>query len=75
MGIYIFNKDVLIKRIIEDAEQPASVHDFGFSIIPGMVGRDRVYGYKYDDFWRDIGTIDAYYNTSMELAGSKHRLV
>ena len=71
MGIYIFNKDVLIKRIIEDAEQPASVHDFGFSIIPGMVGRDRVYGYKYDDFWRDIGTIDAYYNTSMELAGSK----
>jgi len=38
MGIYIFNKDVLIKRIIEDAEQPASVHDFGFSIIPGMVG-------------------------------------
>jgi glucose-1-phosphate adenylyltransferase len=36
-----------------------------------MVGRDRVYGYKYDDFWRDIGTIDAYYDTSMELAGIK----
>jgi glucose-1-phosphate adenylyltransferase len=71
MGIYIFNKDVLIKRIIEDAEQSASVHDFGYSIIPGMVGRDRVYGYKYDDFWRDIGTIDAYYDTSMELAGIK----
>ena len=71
MGIYIFNKDVLIKRIIEDAEQPASVHDFGYSIIPGMVGRDRVYGYQYDDFWRDIGTIDAYYETSMELAGTK----
>jgi glucose-1-phosphate adenylyltransferase len=71
MGIYIFNKDVLIQRIIEDAEQPASVHDFGYSIIPGMVGRDRVYGYKYDDFWRDIGTIDAYYDTSMELTGNK----
>jgi glucose-1-phosphate adenylyltransferase len=70
MGIYIFNKDVLIQRIIEDAAQPASVHDFGYSIIPGMVGRDRVYGYKYDDFWRDIGTIDAYYDTSMELLGS-----
>ena len=70
MGIYIFNKDVLIQRIIEDAEQIASVHDFGYSIIPGMVGRDRVYGYKYDDFWRDIGTIDAYYDTSMELVGS-----
>ena len=71
MGIYIFNKDVLIQRIIEDAEQSASVHDFGYSIIPGMVGRDRVYGYKYDDFWRDIGTIDAYYDASMELAGNK----
>ena len=71
MGIYIFNKDVLMKRIIEDAEEPASVHDFGYSIIPGMVGRDRVYGYQYDDFWRDIGTIDAYYETSMELAGTK----
>jgi glucose-1-phosphate adenylyltransferase len=71
MGIYIFNKDVLIQRIIEDAEQAASVHDFGYSIIPGMVGRDRVYGYKYDDFWRDIGTIDAYYDTSMELTGNK----
>jgi glucose-1-phosphate adenylyltransferase len=71
MGIYIFNKDVLMKRIIEDAEQTASVHDFGYSIIPGMVGRDRVYGYQYDDFWRDIGTIDAYYETSMELAGTK----
>jgi len=70
MGIYIFNKDVLIQRITEDAEQSASVHDFGYSIIPGMVGRDRVYGYQYDDFWRDIGTIDAYYDTSMELAGN-----
>ena len=39
MGIYIFNKDILIKRLIEDAGESASVHDFGYSILPGMVGK------------------------------------
>ncbi len=71
MGIYIFNKDILIERIIEDAGESASVHDFGYSIIPGMVGRDRVYAYKFDNFWRDIGTIEAYYTTSMEITRTK----
>ena len=42
--------------------EPSSLHDFGYSIIPGMVGQDRVYAYKFDGFWRDIGTIDAYYD-------------
>jgi glucose-1-phosphate adenylyltransferase len=71
MGIYIFNKELLLKKVIEDANQPTSVHDFGYSIFPGMVGKERVYAYKYDSFWRDIGTIDAYYSTSMELTGKK----
>ena len=69
MGIYIFNRDILVKRLIEDAVKAASLHDFGYSIIPEMVGKDRVFGYKYDGYWRDIDTIEAYYETSMELAG------
>jgi len=71
MGIYIVNKDVLAKRLIEDAGESSSLHDFGYSIIPGMVGQDRVYAYRYDGFWRDVGTIAAYYETSMELIGTK----
>ena len=70
MGIYIFNKDILIRRLIEDAAQNDSLHDFGYSIIPPMVGNDRVYAYKHDGFWRDVGTIDAYYDTSLEMAGT-----
>ena len=71
MGIYIFNKDILIERLIRDAAEPSSLHDFGYSIIPGMVGQAKVFAYKFDNFWRDIGTIDAYYDTSMELTGAK----
>jgi glucose-1-phosphate adenylyltransferase len=71
MGIYIFNKKVLIERLEHDANQPASLHDFGYSVLPGMVGQDQVYAYKFNGFWRDIGTIEAYYDTSMELTGAK----
>ncbi len=71
MGIYIFNKDVLIRRLIQDAAEQSSLHDFGYSIIPGMIGQEMVYAYKFDNFWRDIGTIDAYYDTSIQLTGSK----
>jgi glucose-1-phosphate adenylyltransferase len=71
MGIYIFNKDILIKRLIEDAAEPASIHDLAYSITPGMVMLDKVYAYKFDGFWRDIGTIEAYYATSLELSSSR----
>ncbi|MCJ7655509.1 MAG: sugar phosphate nucleotidyltransferase, partial [Dehalococcoidia bacterium] len=71
MGIYIFNKDILAERLIEDAEQPDSPHDFGYAVIPGMVKRDRVYAYKFDGYWRDIGTTEAYYAANMELTSPK----
>jgi glucose-1-phosphate adenylyltransferase len=71
MGIYIFNKDILMKRLIEDAAEPNSPHDFGYAILPRMVERDRVYAYRYDDFWRDIGTVASYYATSMEFTNGK----
>jgi len=73
MGIYIFNKETLIRRLIRDASESSSLHDFGYSIIPAMVGEERVFAYRFDSFWRDVGTIDAYYDTSMELTGPKPR--
>jgi glucose-1-phosphate adenylyltransferase len=69
MGIYVFNKDVLARRLREDAAQPDSPHDFGYAIIPGMVGRDRVYAYEFSGYWQDIGTPQAYYSANMELVG------
>ncbi len=67
MGIYVFNKEVLAQRLIEDAAQPGSSHDFGYAIIPRMVNGDKVLAYKFNGFWQDIGTTEAYYEASMEL--------
>lgn len=67
MGIYIFNKGVLLDSLIEDANQPDSPHDFGYSIIPKIINRDRVLAYKFDGYWRDIGTAEAFYEANMEI--------
>jgi glucose-1-phosphate adenylyltransferase len=66
MGIYIFNVDILFKRLAEDAARD-STHDFGHAILPRMVKEDKVYAYKYKDYWRDIGTPKAYYNANMDF--------
>ncbi len=74
MGVYVFNTEVLVRRVIEDAKDPNSQHDFGRNVIPAMVGHDRVFAYSFRDenkkvakYWRDVGTIDAYYEASMDL--------
>jgi len=74
MGIYVFNTEILVKRLFEDAKKKDSVHDFGKNIIPSMVGRDKVFAFPFIDenkketkYWRDIGTIDAYYEANMDL--------
>ncbi len=67
MGIYIFNKNVLMERLIEDAADLLSSHDFGYAVIPKMLGQDRVFAYEFDGYWRDIGTVEAYYGANMEL--------
>jgi len=76
MGIYVFDSDVLIKALEQDAADPASHHDFGKNIIPSMIGRGRTYSYAFYDenkkaakYWRDVGTIDAYYEAQMDLCG------
>ncbi len=71
MGIYVFNKEVLSKYLAEDAAQPDSPHDFGYAIMPKAVKRERVYAFKFDGYWQDIGTVEAYYEANMELTCPK----
>ncbi len=73
MGIYLFNTQVLVKRVIEDTKRD-TIHDFGKNIIPSMINKDRVFAFIFRDknnkavkYWRDIGTIDAYWETNMDL--------
>ena len=67
MGIYIINKQILLKHLIRDASDPDSPHDFGHAIIPQMINTNNVFAYKFNNYWQDIGTVDAYYQAHMEL--------
>ena len=73
MGIYLFNTEVLVKSVIVDAKKD-TVHDFGRSIIPSLINKDRVFAFMFNDknnktikYWRDIGTLDAYWEANMDL--------
>lgn len=76
MGIYIFSCDLLCSVLEEDAVQQDSSHDFGKDILPRLIHSDAVYAYQFgeergrvsaDGYWRDVGTIDAYYAANMDL--------
>jgi glucose-1-phosphate adenylyltransferase len=76
MGIYVFNTDVMYELLFQDAaRKEASNHDFGRDIIPAMIaGGSRVFAYPFRDenrkeaaYWRDVGTLDAYFQTTMDL--------
>jgi glucose-1-phosphate adenylyltransferase len=74
MGIYIFNTETLLKALMADAEDPNSKHDFGHNILPGLLGKKKVVAYSFVDenkqralYWRDVGTLDAYYDANMDL--------
>lgn len=73
MGIYIFNRDILAQHLAEDAARLDSPHDFGYAILPGMVGRDKVNAYEFTGYWQDIGTPQAYYAANMELVCTQPR--
>ena len=73
MGIYIFDMRVLVPALEEDAKNPTS-HDFGKDILPKLISEVPVYAYRFTDenkkaakYWRDIGTLDAYYEANMDL--------
>jgi glucose-1-phosphate adenylyltransferase len=74
MGIYIFRADVLARALNADSAQSDSQHDFGRNIIPALIHSAPVFSYRFHDenkksakYWRDIGTLDAYYEASMDL--------
>ena len=79
MGNYLFTTDILVQEIVRDAGDPASVHDFGKSIVASMYERKRVYVYDFATnvvpgqserergYWRDVGSLDAYYQANMDL--------
>ncbi len=70
MGIYIFNKDVLFKYLIEDENTEGSSNDFGKNIIPTMLQRgEPMYAYEFDGYWKDVGTIKSLWEANMDLLG------
>lgn len=66
LGIYVFNAKMLHERLQEDASRRDSAHDFGNDIIPRMIQEDHVYCYEFRDYWRDVGTLDSYWEANME---------
>lgn len=74
MGVYIFNTDALVRNVIADAKNKTSHHDFGKDVVPAMIKKNRVFVYNFREanndagrYWRDIGTIDAYWEANMDL--------
>ncbi len=68
MGIYIFTWPVLREALLRDHEDPASEHDFGKNVIPGLLAeKNRLFAYVFTRYWKDVGTIPSYYATQMEL--------
>ena len=70
MGVYVFRTPVLIKALLKDARTPGSAHDFGKDIIPKLIREHALYAYEYDDYWEDIGTVDAYWRANMTFLSS-----
>ena len=78
MGIYIFNAQFLYEQLIKDSQQPETTHDFGKDIIPALVGKVPMIAHRFQDscvmhdgakehYWRDVGTIDAYWEANIDL--------
>ncbi|MBV9760805.1 MAG: glucose-1-phosphate adenylyltransferase [Acidobacteriaceae bacterium] len=79
MGNYVFSTDLLLRELYEDARNEDSSHDFGKDILPSLIGRADMYAYNFQTnvipgdpigspvYWRDVGTLDAYYEASMDL--------
>ena len=75
MGVYIFTWADLRKYLIIDHEDPDSSHDFGKNIIPRMLGDDLdIYAYLFDGYWRDVGTVESYWQSNMDLLDPQNSL-
>jgi glucose-1-phosphate adenylyltransferase len=76
MGIYVFNAEFLYEQLIKDADTAHSSHDFGKDIIPSLINKYRMLAFPFHDneagksaYWRDVGTVDAFWEANLELIG------
>ena len=75
MGIYIFNWKLLRKMLLADMKNADSSHDFGKDIIPNFLNADkRLYAYKFEGYWKDVGTIDSLWEANMDLLNKNNEL-
>lgn len=75
MGIYIFNWKLLRKKLLADMKDPDSHHDFGKDIIPNLLSDNKTLAaYKYQGYWKDVGTIDSLWEANMDLLNSNNEL-
>ncbi|MEK8016012.1 MAG: glucose-1-phosphate adenylyltransferase [Candidatus Parabeggiatoa sp.] len=81
MGIYVFNAEFLYEQLQHDANMSTSSHDFGKDIIPSLIKNHRVFAYRFRDvqkgdqpYWRDVGTVDAFWEANMELVSVSPQL-
>jgi glucose-1-phosphate adenylyltransferase len=75
MGVYFFNAGTLFNAVLEDARDGASAHDFGQNVLPRLVGHARMTAYNFSGldncYWRDVGTVDSYYDAHMDLVSTR----
>ena len=81
MGNYVFNTEFLYEQVIKDADSPDTQHDFGRNVIPSIIKDYRVYAYAFRDpasgdqaYWRDVGTLRAFWEANMELVSKSPQL-
>jgi glucose-1-phosphate adenylyltransferase len=81
MGNYLFNTDFLYEQVIKDADTPGTQHDFGRNVIPSIIDEYQVYAFAFRDqetdaqaYWRDVGTLDAFWEANMELVSVSPQL-
>lgn len=75
MGIYVFNWKVLRKELIEDYENKESTNDFGHDIIPKMLNQGSpLYVYKFDGYWKDVGTVKSFWQANLDLIDPENEL-
>jgi glucose-1-phosphate adenylyltransferase len=73
MGVYIFHWQVLRRYLIEDSQNAKSSHDFGKDIIPRMLLKnEKLFAYPFEGYWRDVGTVESYWQASMDLLGDDY---
>lgn len=69
MGIYLFSKETLMEALVETADLAGGERDFGHDVLPRLISdtATKVYGYRFTDYWRDVGTIESYFRSNMDL--------